>query len=65
MGDESFEPFALGYVAIDGQCMVEARLTEADPEKLRIGQEMELQIIPVRTEESGRAVVTFAFAPVD
>jgi uncharacterized OB-fold protein len=45
--------------------MVEARLTEADPEKLRIGQEMELQIIPLRTEESGRAVVTFAFAPVD
>ncbi len=65
VGDESFEPFALGYVAIDGQCMVEARLTEADPEKLRIGQEMELQIIPVRTDDSGRTVVTFAFAPVD
>ena len=43
---------------------MEARLTEADPEKLRIGMEMEMVIIPLCTDEAGNEVVTFAFAPV-
>jgi hypothetical protein len=43
---------------------VEARLTEADPAKLANGMEMELAIVPFRTDDDGNEVVTFAFRPV-
>ena len=44
--------------------MVETRLTEADPEQLEIGMEMELVVVPFRTDPDGTEVVTYAFAPV-
>ena len=48
-----------------GQVKVEARLTEADPSKLRIGMEMELVVIPLNTDDDGNEVVTFGFAPIE
>jgi uncharacterized protein len=60
---ESFEPFGVGYVELHGQVRVESRLTEADPDRLGIGMEMELRIVPVPGREADGAV-TFAFAPV-
>lgn len=57
-----FEPYGVGYVEIDGQLKVEARLTEADPEKLKVGMPMELTTV-VLCEEDDRDLVTFAFAP--
>ena len=62
--DDGFEPFGVGYVELPGQVKVEARLTEADPDKLAIGMEMELVIIPLTTDDDGNEVVTFAFQPV-
>ena len=41
---------------------VEARLTESDPERLRIDMPMQLTLIPAPGDP---AVVTFAFRPVD
>lgn len=61
---KTFEPFGVGYVELPGQVKVEARLTEADPAKLRIGMEMELVIVPLATDDDGNEIVTFAFAPV-
>jgi uncharacterized OB-fold protein len=61
---DPFEPFCVGYVELEGACKVEARLTEPDPSKLRIGMEMELVVVPFRTDEAGNEVVTFAFQPV-
>ncbi|MFM8855703.1 MAG: Zn-ribbon domain-containing OB-fold protein [Actinomycetota bacterium] len=61
---KTFVPFGVGYVELPGQVKVEARLTEADPAKLRIGMEMEMVIIPLHVDENGQEVVTFAFAPV-
>jgi uncharacterized protein len=46
---ESFQPYALGYVELPDQLLVQARFTEADPDKLKIGQEMELRIVPYTT----------------
>ena len=43
---------------------VEARLAEADPEALATGMEMELVLVPFRTDDEGNEVVTFAFRPV-
>ena len=43
---DAFEPFGVGYVELPDEVRVEARLTIADPEKLRIGMPMELTLIP-------------------
>ncbi len=59
---EAFEPYGVGYVELPGEVRVEARLTESDPARLRIGMEMELTLIPV---PGGEHAVTFAFRPVD
>ena len=61
---KTFKAFGVGYVELPGQIKVEARLTEADPEKLKIGMEMEMVIVQLSTDASGNEVVTFAFAPV-
>ena len=58
-----FEPFGIGYVELPGQVKVETRLTEADSERLAEGIDMELVIVPFRTDDDGNEVVTFAFRP--
>jgi uncharacterized OB-fold protein len=60
----AFVPFGVGYVEL-GDVKVEARLTEADPDALRTGMEMELVLVPFRTDDDGNEVVTFAFRPVN
>jgi uncharacterized OB-fold protein len=60
-----YTPFAVGYVELPGEVKVESRLTESDPEKLVLGMEMELVVVPFRTDDDGNEVVTFAFRPVD
>ena len=61
---KTFRAFSVGYVELPGEVKVEARLSEADPEKLKIGMEMELVIVPLTTDADGNEIVTFAFAPV-
>lgn len=60
---EDFVPFGLGYVELPGEVIVEARLTESDPARLRIGMPMRLTGIEVPGESGGTAT-TFAFAPI-
>jgi uncharacterized OB-fold protein len=64
----SFEPYAVGYVELPEGLLVEGRLTESNPDRLRIGQPMELVVVPFLVRGTGgqpdREVVTFAFAPV-
>ena len=62
---ETFKPYALGYVELPGELLVQARFTESEPDRLRIGQKMELRIVPYTTRPDGTEVLTFAFAPVD
>ena len=52
----------MGYVELPGEVRVEARLTESDPARLRIGMEMELTLIPAPGREGE---MTFAFRPVE
>jgi uncharacterized protein len=61
---ETFQPYAVGYVEVGGEVMVEARLTEPDPAQLAIGQQMRLTVVPYSVRDDGTEVVTFAFAPV-
>jgi uncharacterized protein len=62
---ETFEPYALGFVELPGELLVQTRFTESDPTRLRIGQEMELRIVPYTTRPDGTEVLTYAFAPVE
>ncbi len=57
----AFERFAVGYVDL-GDVKVESRLT--DIEGLRPGMEMQLVLVPFRTDDDGNEVVTFAFEGV-
>ena len=58
--NETFRPYGVGLVQLGDVVKVEARLTTADVDVLRIGMEMELVVVPFRDD-----VVTFAFAPVE
>jgi uncharacterized protein len=60
---KTFVPFGVGYVELPGQVKVEARLTESDPAKLRIGMELEMIVEKIATDANGNDVVTFAFRP--
>jgi uncharacterized protein len=57
-GPEEFEPFAIGYVELAGQVIVETRLTQTHG--LKIGMPMELVILPF-----DGSVLTYAFRPVE
>jgi uncharacterized OB-fold protein len=61
---DAFAPYGVGYVELGGDVKVETRLTEARPDALRVGVEMELVIVPFRVDDTGNEVVTFAFQPV-
>jgi uncharacterized OB-fold protein len=61
---KDFVPFGVGYVELPGEVRVETRLTESDPGRLANGMEMELVIVPFRTDDDGNDIVTFAFQPV-
>jgi uncharacterized OB-fold protein len=61
-GVEGFEPYGVGYIELPGEVRVEARLTESDPERLRIGMPMELTLIPV---PGASEKLTFAFRPLE
>jgi uncharacterized protein len=58
IGPEEFEPFAIGYVELPDQVIVETRLTQTHG--LKIGMPMELVILPF-----DGSVLTYAFRPVE
>lgn len=62
---ETFRPYGVGLVQLGDEVRVEARLTEADATKLRIGMEMELVVVPFRTDDDGTEVMVHAFAPIE
>jgi uncharacterized OB-fold protein len=63
VGAPPFEPYGVGYVDLDGEVIVETRLTTADPDQLEIGQPVELVVVPFATR-GGEDVLTFAFRPM-
>lgn len=61
---ETFQPYGVGYVALP-ELKVEARLTEARPEKLTLGMQLELVTVALAHDEAGNEIHTFAFSPVE
>lgn len=60
--EKSFTPYALGYVELPGEVIVESRLETQDFAGLKVGQPMRLKLVPFRRE--GGDVLTYAFEPV-
>jgi uncharacterized OB-fold protein len=60
---DAFVPYGVGYVELADGVRVETRLTRMDG--LEIGIEMELVVVPFRTDDEGNEVVTFAFRPMN
>ncbi|MDW8260298.1 MAG: OB-fold domain-containing protein [Gammaproteobacteria bacterium] len=59
----TFRPYGVGYIELPGALRIEARLTETDPAKLRIGAPMRLVFYVHRTESDGTEIINYAFAP--
>ena len=59
--EKSFRPYALGYVELPGQVIVESRIDTADFAALRIGAPMRLKLVPF--PKSGGEVLAYAFEP--
>ena len=60
---ETYRRFGVGYVEFPSGLKVEGRLTEGNPENLKIGMEMQVVLEDFRSEED-HDVVSFAFAPI-
>lgn len=60
---ETFKPYGVGYIELEGEVKVESRLTVSTPEELKIGMPMKLVIEKFNTDENGNDIMTYAFAP--
>jgi len=60
--DGEFAAYGVGYVDL-GPVIVETRLTETDPGRLHIGDQVALRLVPAFTDPDGTQVLTFAFGP--
>jgi uncharacterized OB-fold protein len=58
-------PYGFGVVELGEGLRVITRLTEPDPARLTTGQPMRLVLDELHTDDDGRRVVTYAFAPLD
>jgi uncharacterized OB-fold protein len=58
-------PYGFGVVELDDGLRVIGRLTEARLDRLRPGLPVRLVLEPLFTDDDGRAVISYAFAPVE
>jgi uncharacterized OB-fold protein len=64
LGYERGLPYAVGMVKLDEGPMVEAQLTDANPDELKIGQRMEMVTRKLREQgEEGLIVYGYKFRP--
>ena len=58
-------PYGFGVVELDDGLRVITRLTEARLDRLRPGLAVRLVLEPLFTDDEGRAVISYAFAPAE
>jgi uncharacterized OB-fold protein len=61
--EADFAGFLLGYVELSDGVRVESRLVDVDRDDVRIGMELQLRIVPFRTDPDGTEVLAYAFGP--
>lgn len=62
-GPTAFRPWALGYVELPGETMIEARIVDVDFADIAIGMELEFTLVPL-DPDAADPVLTHAFKPV-
>ena len=63
IGPEVFEAFALGYIELPGELIVEARLSGLPVSQWKSGMSVRTTIIPFAVAEDGTTLTTYAFEP--
>jgi len=58
---KTFRPYAVGYVELAGQIIVEGHLVTDDFSKLKIGAPMRLTLVPFNTDPDGTEVMIYGF----
>ncbi|MBM3167180.1 MAG: DNA-binding protein [Chloroflexi bacterium] len=61
---DPFVPYGLGWIELPEGLAVLSHLTENDPDKLRVGMEMELILDELEEDEMGSKVMYYKFRPV-
>jgi uncharacterized protein len=61
--DATFKPFALGYIELANQVIVESRIEVDNFARLKIGMAMRLELVPFRCAD-GATVTSYVFRPV-
>lgn len=61
-GPEAFRPWAVAYVELPGEVIVESRLTDVAFEDIRIGMPLELTMIPLDPDVASSVLIP-AFRP--
>ena len=59
--EASFQPYAVGYVELPGEVIVESRLATDDFASLRVGAPMRLKLVPFQRVDG--EVLSYAFEP--
>lgn len=62
-GPEAFRPWAVAYVALEGETMVEARLANVEFDAINIGMKVEFAPIPIDPDAAGSPYIP-SFQPV-
>lgn len=62
-GPEDFRPWAIGYVELPGETIVEARITNVDFDDIEIGMELRLTAVPLDPEDQSSPAIP-AFEPI-
>lgn len=59
--EASFRPYAIGYVELPGEVIVESRIETDDFASLRVGAPMRLKLVPFQRTDG--EVLSYAFEP--
>lgn len=62
-GPEAFQPFAMGYVELPGETIVETRLANVPLEAINIGMPLRLTFVPL-APDAAEPMMIYAFEPI-
>lgn len=63
-GEHDFLPYAVGYIELPGQLIIESRIVVDRFDRLKIGLPMRITTESYAETAGGEAVLTYAFTPV-
>ncbi len=64
-GPAEFSPYAMAYVELPGELIVESRLTNVAFDAIKIGMPVELTLVPLDPATGDAGVLIHAFQPVE